>query len=250
MKNVALRNYQGYEYNEVSKQFENLIKYTSGIGKYINKNSKVFIKLNLVIKKDLKEMATTYHMALKVVLKHLLNHGCKVIVVDFTDALVDICSYVNPSLTIMDGIIGMEGEGPTAGVPRKVGVLLASPSPYAIDVVACKIINLNPNKVPTVQRSIERKFIKDDFSDIAIVGEGIEDKIIKDFKIPQNKSISFLRGIIPKSLEVYINKKLAGKPVINYKKCVKCGECSRVCPPKVISTDGGYPDIDLDNCIR
>ena len=137
MKNVALRNYQGYEYNEVSKQFENLIKYTSGIGKYINKNSKVFIKLNLVIKKDLKEMATTYHMALKVVLKHLLNHGCKVIVVDFTDALVDICSYVNPSITIMDGIIGMEVE------------------------------------VPIVQRSIERGFIKDDFSNTAIVGEGI-----------------------------------------------------------------------------
>ena len=355
MNEVSIRSCSTYEYNQVNQCFEKLIKDLGGIDKYINKNSTVFIKLNLVIKKDPKEMATTHPMVLKVVAKYLLNHGCKVIVgdspggpytkqllkslyktcgieevckelnielnydisetkvnhpqgkilkyltviepitkvdhvvnlcklkthamatftggvknlfgvipgvqkaqyhfkmpevVDFTDALVDICSYVNPSLTIMDGIIGMEGEGPTAGVPRKVGVLLASSSPYAIDVVACKIINLNPNKVPTVQRSIERKFINDDFSDIAIVGEGIEDKIIKDFKIPQNKSISFLRGIIPKSLEVYINKKLAGKPVINYKKCVKCGECSRVCPPKVISMDGGYPDIDLDHCIR
>ena len=34
--------------------------------------------------------------------------------------------------------------------------------------------------------------------------------------------------MIPKNLEVYINKKLAGKPVINYKKCVKCGKCSKV----------------------
>ena len=355
MKEVVLRSCQTYEYDEVNVQVEKLIKDLGGIDKYIKKNSTVFIKLNLVIKKNAEEMATTHPMVLKVVAKHLLNHGCKVIVgdspggpytksilkalyktcgieevcneldielnydiseikvnhpqgkilkyitviepitkvdhvinlcklkthamatftggvknlfgvipgvqkaqyhfkmpevVDFTDALVDICSYVNPSLTIMDGIIGMEGEGPTAGIPRKVGVLLASPSPYAIDVVACKIINLNPNKVPTIKRCIEREFIKDDFSDICVLGESMEDKIIKDFKIPQNKSISFLRGILPKNIEVYINKKLAGKPVINYKKCVKCGECSRVCPPKAISMDDGFPNIDLDSCIR
>ena len=355
MKNVALRSCQSYEYNQVNQQFEKLIQDIGGLHKYINKNSTVFIKLNLVIKKHPDEMATTHPMVLKVVAKHLLNHGCKVIVgdspvgpytkaalksiyktcgiesvceeldielnydisevkvnnpngkllkyltviepitkvdhvinlcklkthamatftggvknlfgvipgvqkaqyhfkmpevVDFTDALVDICSYVNPSLTIMDGIIGMEGEGPTAGNPRKVGVLLASPSPYAIDVVACKVINLNPNKVPTVQRCIERNLIKEDFSDICILGDNIDDMVIKDFKIPQNKSISFLRGMIPKNLEVYINKKLAGKPVINYKKCVKCGKCSKVCPPGVISMECGFPSIDLDNCIR
>ncbi len=81
----------------------------------------------------------------------------------------------------------------TAGNPRKVGVLLASPSPYAIDVVACKVINLNPNKVPTVQRCIERNLIKEDFSDICILGDNIDDMVIKDFKIPKNKSISFFK---------------------------------------------------------
>lgn len=355
MKTVALRSCETYEYQEVKNQLEKLINDIGGLEKYINKNSTVFIKLNLVIKKHPDEVATTHPMVLKVVAEKLLQLNCKIIVgdspggpytkatlkslyktcgieqvceelnielnydtsetkvnnpdgkilkyltviepitkvdhiinlcklkthamatftggvknlfgvipgvkkaeyhfkmpevVDFTDALVDICSYISPDLTIMDGIIGMQGEGPTAGEPRKVGVLLASQSPYALDVVACKIINLNPNKVPTIQRSIERSFINEDFSDINIVGEDINEKIIKDFKIPNNKSISFLRGKVPKNLEVYINKKLAGKPVINYKKCVKCGECSRVCPPQVISMDSGFPNIDLQNCIR
>ena len=169
---------------------------------------------------------------------------------DFTEALVDICTFVSPILTIMDGVVGMEGEGPTAGVPRKIGVLLASPSPYAIDVVACKLINLDPFKVPTVQRCVERNLIKKDFSDIYVLGEKVEEKIIEDFKIPLNKSISFLSGKVPRSLEIFINKKLAGKPVINYEKCLKCGVCSRVCPPKVIDIKENGPNINLNKCIR
>ncbi|HBI92343.1 MAG TPA: iron-sulfur protein [Terrisporobacter glycolicus] len=169
---------------------------------------------------------------------------------DFTESLVDICVFVSPTLTIMDGVVGMEGEGPTAGVPRKIGVLLASPSPYAIDVIACKLINLDPLKVPTVQRCVERNLIEKDFSDICLLGEELEDKVIKDFKIPSNKSISFLRGKVPRNIEIFINKKLAGKPVINYKECVKCGVCSRACPPKVIDMKENGPNINLDNCIR
>lgn len=97
----------------------------------------------------------------------------------------------------MDGIIGMEGEGSNCWKSQKSRSTFRSPSPYAIDVVACKVINLNPNKVPTVQRCIERNLIKEDFSDICILGDNIDDMVIKDFKIPQNKSISFLRGMIP-----------------------------------------------------
>ncbi|MGL4911309.1 MAG: DUF362 domain-containing protein, partial [Romboutsia sp.] len=42
------------------------------------------------------------------------------------NVLLDICSYINPTLTIMDGIIGMEGDGPSAGIPRHIGLMLAS----------------------------------------------------------------------------------------------------------------------------
>lgn len=355
MKNVSLRSCNSYKYEEVKSQVDKLINDLGGLEKYIKRDSKVFIKLNLVIKKKPDEVATTHPMVLKVIAEKLLELGCKVIVgdspggpytksslkgvyktcgieevceelgielnydisevkvenpngkilkymtvikpivdadhvinicklkthamatftggvknlfgvipgvskaeyhfkmpevVDFTEALVDICSYVSPSLTIMDGVIGMEGEGPTAGVPRKIGVLLGSESPYAIDVVACNIINLDPNKVPTIQRCVEREFIEKDFSDVCVLGERLEDKVIKNFKIPSNRSISFLRGIVPKSVEIFVNKKIAGKPVINYKECVKCGECSRVCPPKVISMENKGPVINLDHCIR
>ncbi|SHJ90241.1 DUF362 domain-containing protein [Tepidibacter formicigenes] len=169
---------------------------------------------------------------------------------DFTDLLVDICEYVNPCLTIMDGIVGMEGEGPSAGNPRKVGVILGSSSPYALDVVACNIINLNPSNVPTIQRSVERKILEKDFSDIIVKGEKIENIIIKDYRIPNTQSIDFLEGRVPKFLQKYLNMFFKPKPIFMYKKCVGCGECERVCPPRAIDMKGNKPYVNLDKCIR
>ena len=84
------------------------------------------------------------------------------------NVLLDICDYVKPSLTIMDGVYAMEGEGPTAGDVRKVGVLIASESPHALDIAGCKLINLDPMKVGTVRGSIKRNLIKDDFDEITV----------------------------------------------------------------------------------
>ena len=165
---------------------------------------------------------------------------------DFSEELVDICEYVKPTLTIIDGIIGMEGEGPSGGVPRKVGVLIASDNPYAIDAVACKIINLEPNSVPTVQRSIERGLLKGNLSDINIVGCPIESKIIKDFKIPDAKSRSFGDKAIPK----FLTKSITPKPVVRKKQCIGCAQCEKVCPAKAIIMINNKPQINLDVCIR
>ncbi len=76
------------------------------------------------------------------------------------NVLLDICDYIKPTLTIMDGIVGMEGDGPSAGTTREIGVLLASQNPYAIDVVACKIISLLPNRVATIRGAIKRDIYK------------------------------------------------------------------------------------------
>lgn len=165
---------------------------------------------------------------------------------DFSEALVDICEYVKPTLTIVDGVIGMEGEGPSGGVPRKVGVLMASDNPYAVDVVACNIINLDPKSVPTVQRSIERGLLKGNLSDINTVGCPIEKKIIKDFKIPDAKSRSFGDKAIPK----FLVKGITPKPVVRKKQCVGCAQCEKVCPAKAITMINNKPKINLEICIR
>ena len=69
---------------------------------------------------------------------------------DFGDMLLDVCQFANPTLSFMDGIVAMEGEGPGSGDPVSMNVMLTSQSPHHLDVVASKIINLDPLKVPTI----------------------------------------------------------------------------------------------------
>ena len=167
------------------------------------------------------------------------------------NVLLDICDYVKPTLTIMDGVEAMEGEGPTAGDVRKVGVLIASSSPYALDIAGCKIINLDPIKVGTVRGSIKRNLIKDDFSDIEFVGDNIEKFIVKDFKIPVTSSDFRLLSLkLPKVLGDIADKVITPKPVVDYKKCVKCGKCMVACPAKVIEIGKKGAKINLKKCIR
>ena len=167
------------------------------------------------------------------------------------NVLLDICQYINPSLTIMDGVYGMEGEGPTAGDIRKIGVLLASYSPYALDIAGCKLINLDPIKVGTVRGSIKRNLIKDDFSDIEFLGDSIENFIVKDFKIPITSSDFRLLSLkLPKVLGDIVDKIITPKPIVDYKKCVKCGKCKVSCPSKVIQITDKGAEINLKKCIR
>ncbi len=170
--------------------------------------------------------------------------------VDFSNALVDICLACKPTLSFMDGIVGMEGSGPSAGDPREVGVVIASTSPYHLDVVATSIIGLEPTKVPTVQRCVERGICKGSLEDIELLGDDIKDFSINDFVIPEIRSLDLLEGWVPKFLRDIINRLLQPKPVFIHEECVGCGDCAESCPPKVIEMKNKRPVVNLDGCIR
>ena len=75
---------------------------------------------------------------------------------DFANMLIDLNEVFECKLNLVDGIIGMEGNGPTQGDPRLIGVLLASKTPYPLDVVCAKIIGLDIDNVYTITESIKR----------------------------------------------------------------------------------------------
>src|SRR5699024_4117975 len=67
----------------------------------------------------------------------------------FARMLIDLNQLLKPRLYLMDGIVAMEGNGPTSGDPVKMGVMLLSADPIALDAVFCRLVDLDPQMVPT-----------------------------------------------------------------------------------------------------
>lgn len=169
---------------------------------------------------------------------------------NFANAIVDICEYVRPDLSIIDGIEGMEGDGPSSGDKRFVGLIFASENPYALDTVASKIIGIDSLSIPILRVVKERNIFSVDINDIEFVGLKPQDIDIKQFKLPVSANVNFVGGRVPKFMENWILNNFRPRPVFNHNICVSCGICAQNCPPKAIDMSKGKPEVDLKRCIR
>jgi uncharacterized protein (DUF362 family) len=63
------------------------------------------------------------------------------------NSILDINAVARPDFAIIDGIVGMEGNGPIQGTPKATGVLILGNDPVAVDATACRVMGLKPDKV-------------------------------------------------------------------------------------------------------
>lgn len=75
----------------------------------------------------------------------------------FGEMLVETAKAINPDLTIIDGIIGHQGNGPSGGEPRELGILGASADVFALDRAVVEILQVEPTLVPTLSAQIQQK---------------------------------------------------------------------------------------------
>jgi len=92
-----------------------------------------------------------------------------------SEAICDVAKIRRPELTIMDGMIGMEGEGPISGRPKKMGLLLASEDVVALDVTACMVMRINPVYVDHIQKAAYYGLGVANPARIQVMGERVED---------------------------------------------------------------------------
>ena len=97
--------------------------------------------------------------------------------------IVDVNEFVRPSLEIMDAVDAMEGTALNPERPRHVGAILASGSYSALDVVASRIMSIDPKEICTIKAAMERGLINEDLSDVEVIGE-LDKFIVPDFKRP------------------------------------------------------------------
>lgn len=99
--------------------------------------------------------------------------------------LVETARAIAPDLTIVDGIIGHEGNGPSGGEPRELGVLAASTDVFACDRALIEIVNVDPNIIPTITAS-KRLGLCPELADIHFPLEHPDALKITDWKLPDN----------------------------------------------------------------
>jgi uncharacterized protein (DUF362 family)/NAD-dependent dihydropyrimidine dehydrogenase PreA subunit len=147
----------------------------------------------------------------------------------FSRLLVDIFSIAPPHLSIMDAVVGMEGEGPGAGKPRHLGMILASEDAVALDAAASALAGFNPLNIYTTLHAHERHLGVGEIGRIDIRGESIQGAKVGDFQ-HSAIAIGFLRRKIPQAIYGFISDQLTLLPRIDPEKCTSCGECAAICP--------------------
>jgi ferredoxin len=152
----------------------------------------------------------------------------------------------------MDAVMAMEGNGPRNGKPRKIGALLISSDPIALDAIACKIIDLNPAFVPTSEPGEKVGLGTYHYENIEVVGGNVDDYICKDFDVVRKPVEHASSGAI----RTFIKNRTNPRLVIDKTLCTRCGTCVLHCPvtPKAVDWVGGDqsrpPAHDYGRCIR
>ena len=101
----------------------------------------------------------------------------------FGEMLVETARAINPDLTILDGIIGHEGNGPSGGEPRSLNILGASSDLFALDRAMVEILNVDPALVPTIAASV-RLGLCPEIQDINFVHLQPHQLQVMDWKLP------------------------------------------------------------------
>jgi uncharacterized protein (DUF362 family) len=153
----------------------------------------------------------------------------------FADMLLDILSVAKPDLIIMDGIIGMQDNGPASGTPVNLGVLLAAENAVAMDIAVCKMLNIEPVGIPVLKRAKVR---------------GLWPKKIQYPHLTPN-DVKYTGFILPSSADYLLTGKKTPQqsPKITIK-CISCGLCEEICPKNAIENVPDGAQIDYTKCIR
>ena len=167
----------------------------------------------------------------------------------FSEMLCDLCHFLGPDLSLMDGIWAMEGNGPTGGRRRDLYVIAGSESPWALDVAAASLVGLEPEKITMLREGHERGYGPLDLSELELVGDPMETLLAPDFLKAEASSTDFIDRL-PKFLRPAAKKLATPYPRIDKKRCVGCGKCAESCPQHTISLRDGKAVIRYQNCIR
>jgi uncharacterized protein (DUF362 family)/Pyruvate/2-oxoacid:ferredoxin oxidoreductase delta subunit len=162
----------------------------------------------------------------------------------FARMLVDVYQIVQPSLTVLDGVVGMDGNGPGSGNPVSLGLIMASRDAFSLDQIVCDLLRVPRKSLPTNQVAIEEGILREG---LEVVGVPVDQVKIPKFELPPLYGLTW--GL-PFFLKMGLKSALTSKPSLNKAMCIRCDRCVEICPPKALSKESEELVFDYKKCIR
>jgi len=167
----------------------------------------------------------------------------------FARMLLELNLAIAPTFSILDGVYGMEGNGPSNGVPRKLNILAGGTNCIAIDTVASALLGVSPEMYYTGRAALKMDLAGARLDEIEICGNKLEDFNIANFKLP--RKIENVQWPILDNFRRVIRKFSLSEPFYIRDKCKFCGICFKVCPAGAINYVAGEKvEFDLKKCVR
>jgi uncharacterized protein (DUF362 family)/Pyruvate/2-oxoacid:ferredoxin oxidoreductase delta subunit len=165
----------------------------------------------------------------------------------FARMLVELCGLIKPRLTVMDAIVGMEGNGPGSGDPRELGLVLAGGDPVAIDVVCGKLVRADLALLAIIRAAAGAGIGETRLDRIRIHGEPLGEVLVKGFRLPPQEHPEWR---LPEWSRRLLKDALTTRPMIDHARCIRCGICQGHCPQGAIDDAGKKLEIRYRDCIR
>lgn len=166
----------------------------------------------------------------------------------FASMILDLYLFLKPRLTVMDGIVGMEGNGPGNGDPRHMGLIFASSDAVAMDAVIAEVVGAKPQDLPILKAAGLMGMKQADVHGVEVLGVPLDSARVRGFRFPPVVGVNFAERL-PYFIDKRLRKALTSRPHIDHGRCTLCTVCMEVCPASVMSKTKRI-DIDYNRCIR
>lgn len=166
----------------------------------------------------------------------------------FARMLHDICYTVAPALSILDAVIGMDGNGPTSGEPCPLGFLGASADPCALDATCMKIVGIEPTQLYTLKAAELAGNIA--WKNARVVGPDLAELKPVRWNVPVTQSVKMIQQFhsFPR-IERWFQQQVTALPYAT-EACIRCGACVKLCPAQAMRIENSRIRIDDEKCIR
>lgn len=165
---------------------------------------------------------------------------------DFARMLVAVYGKVRPALAVADGVVAMEGNGPSAGSPVALGFLAASADPVALDAVLCRALGLDARKVWHLQTAHRARLGEIDEAGIVVEGDGIGVLERRSHRLPDTIPTHW----IPRWAARLLKPLIWHRPSFS-DRCVLCGQCVKACPAGALTIRPRQrPVLSREKCIE